>query len=64
MDINLIFRIAGLGIIISIFNMVLKQADKGEQAHLLTLVGVVVALMMVVPLINSLFQNIRGVFGF
>lgn len=64
MDINLIFRIAGLGILISIFNMVLKQADKGEQAHLLTLVGVVVALMMVVPLINNLFQNIRGVFGF
>ena len=42
MDINIIFKIAGIGILISVLNMVLKQAGKEEQAQMLTLVGVVV----------------------
>jgi len=64
MDVSLIFKIAGIGILISVLNMVLKQADKEEQAQMLTLVGVVIVLMMVIQLINQLFQNIRGIFGF
>ncbi|MFW5998223.1 MAG: stage III sporulation protein AC [bacterium] len=64
MDINLIFRIAGIGIFISVINIVLKQADKEEQAQLLTLVGVVIVLMVVIQLINELFKNVRSVFQF
>lgn len=64
MDINLIFRIAGIGIFISIVNIVLKQADKEEQAQLLTLVGVVIVLMVVIQLINELFNDVRSVFRF
>lgn len=64
MDINLIFRIAGIGILISILNMVLKQAGKEEQAQMLTLAGVVIVLFMVVQLIQRLFTDIRAVFGF
>lgn len=62
-DINMIFKIAGVGILISILNMVLKQADKEEQAQMLTLVGVVVVLLMVIQLIQRLFHDVRAVFG-
>ena len=64
MDIDLIFKIAGIGIFISIINIVLKQADKEEQAQMLTLVGVIIVLMVVIRLINELFNNVRTVFRF
>ena len=64
MDIDLIFKIAGIGIFISIINIVLKQADKEEQAQMLTLVGVIIVLMVVIRLINQLFDNVRTVFRF
>ena len=63
MDINLIFRIAGIGILISVLNMVLKQAGKEEQAQMLTLAGVVIVLFMVIQLIQLLFNDVRAVFG-
>ena len=63
MDINLIFRIAGIGILISVLNMVLKQAGKEEQAQMLTLAGVVIVLLMVIQLIQRLFNDVRSVFG-
>lgn len=62
MDVDLIFKIAGLGILISVLNIILKQADKEEQAQMLTLAGVVVVLIMVVQLINELFNVVRSVF--
>lgn len=64
MDINLIFRVAGLGIFISIINIVLKQAEKEEQAQMLTLVGVIIVLMVVIQLISQLFNDVRTVFKF
>ncbi|MCG8512882.1 MAG: stage III sporulation protein AC [Halanaerobiales bacterium] len=64
MDFNLIFKIAGIGIFISIINMVLKQADKEEQAQMLTLVGVILVLMVVIQLISELFNDVRSVFQF
>ncbi|HLV09092.1 MAG TPA: stage III sporulation protein AC [Halanaerobiales bacterium] len=64
LDINLIFRIAGLGIFISIINIVLKQAGKEEQAQMLTLVGVIIVLMVVIQLISQLFNDVRTVFKF
>ena len=63
MDINLIFRIAGIGILVSVLSMVLKQAGKEEQAQMLTLAGVVIVLLMVIQLIQKLFNNVRAVFG-
>jgi len=64
MNIELIFQIAGIGILIAILNIVLKQAGKEEQAQMLTLVGVVIVLMMVTQVISELFTNVRSVFGF
>jgi stage III sporulation protein AC len=62
MDVDIIFKIAGLGILISVLNIFLKQAEKEEQAQMLTLAGVVVVLIMVVQLINELFHVVRSVF--
>lgn len=64
MDINMIFKIAGIGILISILNMVLKQAGKEEQGQMLTLAGVVVVMIMVIRLIQRMFADVRSVFGF
>ncbi|HZJ83927.1 MAG TPA: stage III sporulation protein AC [Syntrophomonadaceae bacterium] len=63
MDIDIIFRIAGIGILISVLSIVLKQAQKEEQAEMLTLAGVVVVLIIVVQLMNQLFTVVRSVFN-
>lgn len=62
-NIDVLFKIAGIGIFISLLNIVLKQAGKEEQAQMLTLVGVVVVLMIVIQLINQLFNSIRTIFN-
>ncbi|RQD76390.1 MAG: stage III sporulation protein AC [Candidatus Syntrophonatronum acetioxidans] len=63
MNIDILFKIAGIGIFISVLNIVLKQAEKEEQAQMLTLVGVVIVLLMVIQLINQLFNSIRTIFN-
>jgi len=63
MNIDIIFRIAGIGILISVLSIVLKQAKKEEQAEMLTLAGVVVVLIIVVQLMNQLFTVVRSVFN-
>lgn len=63
MNIDVIFRIAGIGILISILSIVLTQAKKEEQAEMLTLAGVVVVLIMVVQLLSQLFNMVRSVFN-
>ena len=50
--VDLLFQIAGIGIFISVLNIVLKQADKEEQAQMLTLVGVVIVLLLVLQLVG------------
>jgi len=62
-NIDLLFKIAGIGIFISVMNIVLKQAEKQEQAQMLTLVGVVIVLLMVLQLINQLFTSIKTIFN-
>ncbi len=63
MNFDLVFKIAGIGILISVLNMVLKQAGKEEQAQLLTLGGVVVVLILVVQFIGQLFGLVKQVFN-
>jgi stage III sporulation protein AC len=63
MDVEMIFRIAGIGLLISVLSMVLKQAGKEEQAQMLTLAGVVVVLMLILQLVSQLFASVRSVFG-
>lgn len=63
MGIDLIFKIAAVGLITAIVNQVLKKADKDEIATLTTLAGLVIVLLMVVNLIAQLFDTLRTVFG-
>ena len=64
MEIDLIFKIAAIGIIVSILNQVLSQSGRGEQATLTTLAGLVVVLMMVVREIADLFDLVKDLFHF
>ena len=63
MDIDLIFRIAGVGIIVSVLNLVLKRADREEQAMMTTLAGLIVVLVIIVKEIGGLFDTVKSVFG-
>ncbi|HHU68769.1 MAG TPA: stage III sporulation protein AC [Thermoanaerobacterales bacterium] len=64
MDVDLIFKIAGLGILISILNKVLIQSGREEQAQMITLVGVVIVLLVVIQLIGKLFDSVKTMFNF
>ena len=64
MDIDLIFKIAAIGIIVSILNQVLSRSGREEQATMTTLAGLVVVLMMMVREISDLFDLIKTLFNF
>ncbi len=63
LDIDVIFKIAGIGILVSVLHTVLKQAGKEEQGHMVTLAGVVIVLLLVIKLVGTLFSTVRSVFG-
>ena len=63
MDIDLIFRIAAIGILVSVLNQVLSRSGREEQATMTTLAGLVVVLMMVVQEISDLFNLVKDIFG-
>lgn len=63
MDVELIFKIAAIGIIVSILNQVLSRSGREEQATMTTLTGLVVVLMMVAQKISELFDLIKSLFG-
>ena len=62
MEIDLIFKIAAIGIIVSILNQVLNKSGREEQATMMTLVALVVVLMMVAQKISDLFELIKRLF--
>ena len=63
MEIDLIFKIAAIGIIVSILNQVLSRSGREEQATMTTLTGLVVVLMMVAEKIAELFELVNSLFG-
>ena len=63
MDVDLIFKIAAIGILVSVFNQVLARAGREEMATMTTLVALVVVLMIVVQEISSLFDLVKNLFG-
>lgn len=64
MDIELIFKIAAVGIIVSILNQVLSRTGREEQATMTTLTGLVVVLMIVAQKISDLFDLVKTLFEF
>lgn len=63
MNVDLIFKIAAIGILVSVLNQVLSRSGRDEQATMTTLAGLVVVLMMVVREISSLFELVKDLFG-
>ena len=64
MDIDLIFKIAAIGIVVSILNQVLSRSGREEQATMTTLAGLVVVLMLVAQEIAELFDLVKTLFEF
>ena len=63
MNVDLIFKIAAIGILVSVLNQVLTRSGRDEMATMTTLVALVVVLMMVVQEISSLFDLVKNLFG-
>ena len=63
MDVDLIFKIAAIGIIVAVLNQVLIRSGREEQAMMTTLAGLIVVLMMMITEIQTLFETVKSVFG-
>jgi stage III sporulation protein AC len=64
MDVDLIFKIAAVGILVAVLNLLLSRAGRDEQALMTTIAGLVVVLIIIVQQIYELFDLIKGLFGF
>lgn len=63
MDVNLIFKIAAVGILVSVLSQVLKHSGREEQAFLTSLAGLILVLFWIVPYIYDLFESIKRLFS-
>lgn len=62
MKVTIIFKIAAVGILVSILSQVLKHSGRDEQAFMVSLAGLLIVLFWIVPYIYELFQNIQKLF--
>ena len=63
MDVNFIFKIAAIGIIVTVLNQLLIRSGREDQALLTSLAGLIVVLLMIVTAIADLFSTVKGLFG-
>ena len=63
MDVDLIFQIAAIGIIVAALNQLLVRSGREEQAMMTTLAGLIVVLMMIIREIDALFQAVKSIFS-
>ena len=63
MDIDFVFRIAGIGVIVTVISQLLSRAGRDDMAMLATLSGLVIVLMMVVNMISDFFRTMRALFA-
>ena len=63
MNVDLIFKIAAIGIIVAVLNQLLIRSGREEQAMMTTLAGLIVVLLMIINEISSLFGTVKNVFG-
>lgn len=64
MEADLIFKIAGIGIVVAVLNQILSRTEKSEYAMLTTLSGIIIVFFMVIPEIKELFDEIRELLEF
>ena len=62
MDVDMIFKIAAIGIIVAVLNQVLIRSGREEQAMMTTLAGLIAVLMMLIGEISNLFETVKAVF--
>lgn len=61
-DVDLIFKVAAIGILVAVLNMLLVRAGRDDQAMMTTIAGLVVVLLMVLQEISNLFETIKNIF--
>lgn len=64
MELDLIFKIAGVGMIVAVLNMVLKRSEREEYGLIVTIAGLVVVLTVIISEIADLFDTVKSTFGF
>lgn len=64
MDVDLIFKVAAVGILVAVLNQLLIRSGREEQAMMTTLAGLIVVMMMIIEQINRMFSMIKSTFGF
>ena len=64
MDVSLILRVAGIGILVPVAAPILQKSGRDEQATLVVVSGIVVVFLLLVREIGTLFDTVRGTFGF
>lgn len=63
MDVTLILRIAGVGILVTVANNILSKSGRDEQSMFVTIAGIITVLLMLVGEIGKLFNSVRNIFG-
>lgn len=63
MDVSILFKMAGIGIVITVICQVLKKSDRDDIATMVSIVGLVIVLALVVSMIGDLFSQIKDIFG-
>lgn len=63
MDVDLIFKIAAIGIIVAVLNQLLIRSGREDQAMMTTIAGLIVVLMMIIQQIDTLFKSIKSIFN-
>ena len=64
MDIEIIFKIAGIGLVIALLNQILARSEKGEYVMIITLTGVILVFLMLIPYIREFFDSVRDLVDF
>ena len=64
MDVDLIFKIAAVGILVAVLNILLSRSGREEQALMVTIAGLITVLLLLVREISALFDLVRSLFGF
>ena len=63
LEVDLLFKIAGIGILVSVLNQVLSKAGREDQAMMITITGLIIVLMLVISKISDLFNSVRSIFN-
>lgn len=63
MDIDIIFKIAGIGIVITVINQILSKNGRDDMATIVTLVGIIIVLMVVIEIISEFFVTLKTTFN-